>query len=83
MTQKNWEYLPYFILWFYAHSFTIDKLNYLYICFVISFCLQGVVERLGQVQPKLMITVNAVVYNGKVHDHMGKLTQVIQGTQYN
>ncbi|KAJ3603574.1 hypothetical protein NHX12_028319 [Muraenolepis orangiensis] len=31
------------------------------------------------IQPKLMFSVAAVVYNGKTHDHMEKLTSVVKG----
>ena len=40
---------------------------------------QGVLDRFTQIQPKLIFSVNAVVYNGKVHNHMDKLEQVVNG----
>lgn len=39
----------------------------------------GVLERFQQIQPKLLISVNAVRYNGKLHDHMSKLAAVVEG----
>ena len=31
-----------------------------------------------QIEPKLLFTVNAVVYNGKVHDHLAKVSGVVK-----
>ncbi|XP_070184746.1 acetoacetyl-CoA synthetase-like, partial [Littorina saxatilis] len=39
----------------------------------------GVLERFTQIQPKLIFSVNAVHYNGKVHQHMDKVAQVVTG----
>ncbi|XP_025089979.1 acetoacetyl-CoA synthetase-like isoform X2 [Pomacea canaliculata] len=44
-----------------------------------DFGIVGVLERFTQIQPKLIFSVNAVHYNGKVHPHMDKLTQVVKG----
>lgn len=41
--------------------------------------LQGVLDRFSQIQPKLIFSVEAVVYNGKEHGHMDKLQQVVKG----
>ncbi len=38
--------------------------------------LQGVVERFKQTEPKVVISVNAVFYNGKIHCMMSKLEQI-------
>jgi len=43
--------------------------------------LQGVLDRFSQIQPKVIFSVNAVHYNGKVHDHLNKLENVVQGTR--
>lgn len=40
---------------------------------------QGVLDRFSQIQPKLIFSVNAVWYNGKIHNHIDKLTQVVKG----
>ncbi len=40
---------------------------------------QGVLDRFKQIQPKLIFSVDAVVYNGKTHDHLEKLRQVVLG----
>lgn len=45
----------------------------------LSFCLQGVLDRFSQIQPKLIFSVEAVVYNGKEYSHMDKLQQVVKG----
>lgn len=42
---------------------------------------QGVLDRFSQIQPKLIFSVAAVVYNGKTHDHMEKLSSVVKGRQ--
>ena len=39
----------------------------------------GCIDRFSQIEPKLIFSINAVVDNGKVHDHMSKLTPVVQG----
>jgi len=41
--------------------------------------LQGVLDRFQQIQPKLIFSVDAVRYNGKVHNHLAKLSQVVSG----
>lgn len=40
---------------------------------------QGVLERFTQIEPSILFSVEAVVYNGKVHDHLAKLSQVVAG----
>ncbi|XP_037672610.1 acetoacetyl-CoA synthetase isoform X2 [Choloepus didactylus] len=44
-----------------------------------DFGVNGVLDRFSQVQPKLIFSVEAVVYNGKEHNHMEKLQQVVKG----
>ncbi|XP_059883861.1 acetoacetyl-CoA synthetase isoform X3 [Delphinus delphis] len=44
-----------------------------------DFGVNGVLDRFSQIQPKLIFSVEAVVYNGKEHDHMDKLQQVVRG----
>uniref|UniRef100_A0A672SZM2 Acetoacetyl-CoA synthetase n=1 Tax=Sinocyclocheilus grahami TaxID=75366 RepID=A0A672SZM2_SINGR len=39
----------------------------------------GVLDRISQIQPKLIFSVAAVVYNGKQHNHMEKLQNVVKG----
>ena len=46
---------------------------------MILFFFQGVLDRFTQIQPKVIFSVNAVWYNGKVHNHLDKLSQVVQG----
>lgn len=38
-------------------------------------------ERFTQIKPKIIFSVNAVHYNGKVHDHVAKLRAVTQGLE--
>lgn len=44
-----------------------------------DFGVQGVLDRFSQIRPKIIFSVNAVWYNGKVHRHIDKLHQVVQG----
>ena len=47
----------------------------------IVFCSlsQGVLDRFTQIKPKVIFSVEAVRYNNKVHDHLGKLKEVVAG----
>ena len=47
--------------------------------YVYLFIFQGVLDRFVQIKPKLMFSVNAVNYNGKVHRHLDKLGSVSEG----
>ncbi|KAM5312001.1 acetoacetyl-CoA synthetase isoform 2-T2 [Glossophaga mutica] len=44
-----------------------------------DFGVNGVLDRFSQIQPKLIFSVEAVVYNGKRHAHLDKLQQVVRG----
>ncbi|OBZ87295.1 Acetoacetyl-CoA synthetase [Choanephora cucurbitarum] len=44
-----------------------------------DFGTTGVLDRFSQIQPKVLISVNKVIYNGKQLDHMTKLTTVAKG----
>eukprot|EP00123_Amoebidium_parasiticum_P001465 comp12567_c0_seq1/m.7565 comp12567_c0_seq1/g.7565 ORF comp12567_c0_seq1/g.7565 comp12567_c0_seq1/m.7565 type:complete len:678 (-) comp12567_c0_seq1:825-2858(-) len=44
-----------------------------------DFGVNGVLDRFSQIKPSVLISVNGVYYNGKVHDHVGKLKSVIHG----
>lgn len=44
-----------------------------------DFGTAGVLERLLTVRPRVLFSVNAVLYNGKLHDHLGKLDSTIAG----
>uniref|UniRef100_A0A4W3H9I2 Acetoacetyl-CoA synthetase n=1 Tax=Callorhinchus milii TaxID=7868 RepID=A0A4W3H9I2_CALMI len=44
-----------------------------------DFGVNGVLDRVSQIQPKVMFSVDAVVYNGKEHNHMEKLLSVVKG----
>ncbi|XP_071849062.1 acetoacetyl-CoA synthetase-like isoform X2 [Apostichopus japonicus] len=43
-----------------------------------DFGVAGVLDRFSQIAPKLIFSVDAVVYNGKVHNHLTKLEQVVR-----
>lgn len=36
-------------------------------------------DRFTQITPKILFSVNAVIYNGKKLDHTAKLEQVVEG----
>jgi acetoacetyl-CoA synthetase len=44
-----------------------------------DFAPQGVLERLQSVRPKLLFAIDGVRYNGRVHDHIGKVKEVVKG----
>ncbi|XP_068099906.1 acetoacetyl-CoA synthetase isoform X1 [Hyperolius riggenbachi] len=44
-----------------------------------DFGVNGVLDRFSQIQPKLIFSVEAVVYNGKEHIHLDKLHSVVKG----
>ncbi|XP_067650701.1 acetoacetyl-CoA synthetase-like [Haliotis asinina] len=44
-----------------------------------DFGVVGVLERFCQIRPKLIFSVNAVNYNGRMHNHLEKLQQVVRG----
>ncbi|XP_069817063.1 acetoacetyl-CoA synthetase isoform X1 [Dendropsophus ebraccatus] len=44
-----------------------------------DFGVNGVLDRISQIQPKLIFSVEAVVYNGKEHSHLEKLQSVVKG----
>ncbi|XP_075754588.1 acetoacetyl-CoA synthetase isoform X2 [Pelodiscus sinensis] len=44
-----------------------------------DFGINGVLDRFSQIQPKLIFSVEAVIYNGKEHNHMEKLHNVVKG----
>ena len=41
-----------------------------------DFGVQGVLDRFGQVKPKILITANAYLYNGKTHDCLEKIKAI-------
>ncbi|KAF7687150.1 hypothetical protein HF521_014378 [Silurus meridionalis] len=47
-----------------------------------DFGVNGVLDRFSQIQPKLIFSVAAVVYNGKQHDHMEKLQRVVKAASF-
>ncbi|MBT4889246.1 MAG: acetoacetate--CoA ligase [Rhodospirillales bacterium] len=44
-----------------------------------DFGVQGVLDRFGQIEPKLVISVDGYFYNGKSHSMREKLTEVMAG----
>ncbi|CEG72538.1 Putative Acetoacetate-CoA ligase [Rhizopus microsporus] len=44
-----------------------------------DFGTTGVLDRFSQIQPKVLISVNKVIYNGKTLDHLSKLKTVVEG----
>ncbi|KAE8634948.1 hypothetical protein XENTR_v10002482 [Xenopus tropicalis] len=44
-----------------------------------DFGVNGVLDRFSQIQPKLILSVESVIYNGKEHCHLEKLQHVVKG----
>jgi acetoacetyl-CoA synthetase len=42
-----------------------------------DFGVQGVIDRFGQIQPKVLIGVDGYFYNGKARDTLSKLTEIV------
>ncbi len=42
-----------------------------------DFGIQGVIDRFGQIEPKLLIAVDGYYYNGKPNDVLGKLGEIV------
>ena len=43
-----------------------------------DFGFQGVMDRFGQVKPKILFAVDGYYYNGKAHDSLGKVRQIAE-----
>src|SRR5680860_873407 len=43
-----------------------------------DFGVKGVIDRFGQIQPKVLFTANGYFYNGKSHDSLEKVAGIIQ-----
>src|SRR5262249_45203386 len=43
-----------------------------------DFGVQGVIDRFGQIEPKVLFAVDGYHYAGKTHDVLGKLAEVAQ-----
>lgn len=41
-----------------------------------DFGVQGVIDRFGQIEPKILLAVDAYHYNGKTHDCLAKLAEI-------
>ncbi len=57
-------------------SLAAISLGALWCCASPDFGTQGVIDRLGQINPKLLIAVDGYYYNGKVIDVLGKVKDV-------
>uniref|UniRef100_T2MB33 Acetoacetyl-CoA synthetase n=1 Tax=Hydra vulgaris TaxID=6087 RepID=T2MB33_HYDVU len=44
-----------------------------------EFGVSGVLDRFQQISPKVIFSVDSVIYNGKKHDHLKKLQSVVDG----
>lgn len=42
-----------------------------------DFGVQGVLDRLGQIEPKVLFTIDGYYYNGKVSDCVAKVTEIV------
>ena len=43
-----------------------------------DFGVQGVVDRFGQIEPRVLFTSDGYFYNGKFHDSLGKVSEFLQ-----
>ena len=43
-----------------------------------DFGVQGVIDRFGQIEPKVLFAVDAYYYNGKTYDVLGKLAGIVK-----
>jgi acetoacetyl-CoA synthetase len=44
-----------------------------------DFGVQGVLDRFGQIQPRLLVTADGYFYGGKTHDSLSRVEQIVQG----
>jgi acetoacetyl-CoA synthetase len=44
-----------------------------------DFGIQGVLDRFGQIEPKVLFTADAYAYNGKTFDSMGRIADLLRG----
>ncbi len=44
-----------------------------------DFGVQGVLDRFGQIEPRLLITADGYFYAGRTHDSLARIAQVLQG----
>ncbi len=42
-----------------------------------DFGVRGVLDRFGQIEPKVLLSADGYHYNGKTHDSLGKLTEIL------
>lgn len=47
-----------------------------------DFGPSAVIDRFGQTEPRVLLTCNAVFYNGRVHDHNGKVKEVLAACSF-
>ena len=43
-----------------------------------DFGVQGVLDRFGQVEPKILFTADGYHYNGKAHDSLGRVAEILK-----
>ena len=43
-----------------------------------DFGVQGVLDRFGQIEPKVLFTADGYHYNGKSHDSLGRVAEILQ-----
>jgi acetoacetyl-CoA synthetase len=51
----------------------------LWTCTSPDFGAASILDRLSQVEPKILLVDNAVLYNGRAHDTLGKISVVVSG----
>ena len=73
------EHLDLIVSTLWNISLFLKELDVYFVPYYIAVSFQGVLDRFSQIQPKVIFSVNAVHYNGKVHNHLDKLTKVVEG----
>lgn len=43
-----------------------------------DFGIKGVLDRFGQIEPKILFTADGYFYNGKTHDSLGRISGILQ-----
>ena len=64
---------------FMENFIALKRVNMFILFHIVLLFFQGVLDRFSQIQPKVIFSVNAVHYNGKVHNHLDKLQKVVEG----
>lgn len=59
----------------------VISLGAVWSCASPDFGSASVIDRFQQIQPKIIFSVTSVIYNGKKHDHISKLVEVVNAIE--